>query len=94
MKEENIEKLINQPVDEDKPGLGQFYCVQCAKYFVDQTSLDSHLRGKNHKKRLKVLQEKPFTQEEAEFAAGHFYYVIKQQNTTTTTTTTTTKKIK
>ena len=27
MKEENKIKLENQPVDEDKPGLGQHYCI-------------------------------------------------------------------
>ena len=30
--EENAKKLNNQPIDEDKPGLGQFYCIYCARY--------------------------------------------------------------
>ncbi len=63
-------KLLNQPINEDLPGLGQFYCLQCAKYFVDKASLDHHTTGKNHKRRLKVLKDKPYTQEEAEAAAG------------------------
>jgi len=37
-------------VDEDKPGLGQFYCVSCARYFADQVSVDKHNEGKRHKK--------------------------------------------
>ena len=31
---ENTEKLLNQPLDEEKPGLGQFYCLHCSKYFI------------------------------------------------------------
>jgi bud site selection protein 20 len=34
MLEENTQKLNNQPVDEDKPGLGQFYCIPCARYLI------------------------------------------------------------
>ncbi len=30
MKPENAEKLLNQEVDVDKTGCGQFYCVHCA----------------------------------------------------------------
>ena len=29
MKPENAAKLEAQEVDEDLPGLGQFYCIQC-----------------------------------------------------------------
>ena len=36
MQPENTEKLLNQPLDEYKPGLGQYYCVPCAKYFVTE----------------------------------------------------------
>lgn len=37
---------------EDLPGLGQFYCVECAKWFEGENSLVQHRRGKNHKRRL------------------------------------------
>ena len=30
----NTVKLLNQEMDEYKPGLGQFYCVVCARYFI------------------------------------------------------------
>lgn len=30
LKPENLEKIKNQPLDPDKPGLGQNYCVECA----------------------------------------------------------------
>jgi hypothetical protein len=37
---------MNQPVDESLPGFGQFYCVQCARYFTDQNSLGAHIKTK------------------------------------------------
>ena len=27
---ETVDKLLNQAEDEDKAGLGQFYCIECA----------------------------------------------------------------
>ena len=33
---QNIIKFNNLEVDEDLPGLGQFYCVFCAKYFINK----------------------------------------------------------
>jgi bud site selection protein 20 len=36
---------------EDLPGLGQWYCVECAKWFEGENSLVTHRRGKNHKRR-------------------------------------------
>jgi bud site selection protein 20 len=35
LKPENKGKLENQNIDEDLPGLGQYYCIDCAKYFVN-----------------------------------------------------------
>jgi bud site selection protein 20 len=66
----NKEKLQKQPLDEDLPGQGQFYCVECARYFINGSSLSDHLKSKPHKKRLKELKETPYSQEEAERAAG------------------------
>jgi hypothetical protein len=37
-------------VDEDKPGLGQYYCVSCARYFADPASIEGHNQSKKHKK--------------------------------------------
>lgn len=37
---------------EDLPGLGRFYCVECAKWFEGEHSLVQHRRGKNHKRRF------------------------------------------
>ena len=36
---------------EDLPGLGQWYCVECAKWFESEHSMQQHTRGKNHKRR-------------------------------------------
>ena len=36
---------------EDLPGLGRWYCVECAKWFEGEHSLVQHRRGKNHKRR-------------------------------------------
>ena len=37
---------------EDLPGLGEWYCVECAKWFEGEHNLVQHQRGKNHKRRL------------------------------------------
>lgn len=67
-------QLINQPVDLDKPGFAQFYCVHCAKYFIDDTAMQAHFRTKVHKRRLKALETEPYTIEESERAAGRGSY--------------------
>lgn len=36
---------------EDLPGLGQHYCVECAKWFESEYNLNAHRMGKNHKRR-------------------------------------------
>lgn len=56
--------------DEQLPGGGNFYCQSCDKYFINQLTLDIHLRTKNHKKREKLLKETPYTHKEAEAAGG------------------------
>ncbi|CAH8582874.1 unnamed protein product [Schistosoma bovis] len=72
LKEENFAKRVIEATepDEDKPGLGQFFCIFCDKYFIDQITLDLHKKQKPHKRRLKSLDEPPHTQEDADLAAG------------------------
>lgn len=67
---ESVQRLKNQPVDETKPGLGQYYCVECAKYFETQPTLDHHTKSKVHKRRVRALKIRPYTTLEAEAAAG------------------------
>ncbi|XP_032900810.1 zinc finger protein 593 [Amblyraja radiata] len=75
MKPENASKLLHQTADCDVTGNAQFYCLHCARYFIDQRSLKEHFRTKVHKRRLKKLREEPYTQEEAERAAGMGSYI-------------------
>ncbi|RUS18431.1 hypothetical protein BC937DRAFT_88782 [Endogone sp. FLAS-F59071] len=70
LKPDNAAKLTNQPIDADIPGLGQHYCISCAKHFTNSVALSDHYRGKNHKRRLKQLKDEPYTQKEAEAAVG------------------------
>ncbi|KAI1847699.1 hypothetical protein JX265_009128 [Neoarthrinium moseri] len=55
---------------EDLPGLGKWYCTECAKWFDTESSMVLHQKGKPHKRRVKQLKEEPYTQKEAEAAAG------------------------
>ena len=70
MEPENSEKLLNQDLDEYKPGLGQFYCLTCARYFISEKIMQEHFKTKAHKKRMKVLKDIPYSHEEAERAGG------------------------
>lgn len=63
-------ELLNQNIDLDKPGFAQFYCLHCAKYFIDDHSMQAHFRTKVHKRRLKALELEPYSIEESERAAG------------------------
>ncbi|TIA83313.1 hypothetical protein E3P98_00849 [Wallemia ichthyophaga] len=67
---ENKAKLENQPLDESLPGLGQHYCVECARYFESDVSLSAHQKTKVHRRRLKNLKEPAYTQAEADAAVG------------------------
>ncbi|CAN6459097.1 unnamed protein product [Victoria cruziana] len=62
---------VPRPLDEDFPGMGQFYCLHCDRYFANSSVRDEHFRTKRHKKRLKqMMGPAPHTQLDAELAAG------------------------
>jgi len=63
-------QFTTSKAQEDLPGLGQFYCIECAKWFEAENSLVTHRKGKGHKRRLKALKDEPYTQKEAEAAVG------------------------
>lgn len=56
--------------EEDLPGLGKWYCVECARWFEGESSLVKHKRAKTHKRRVKALEGGPYTQKEADAAVG------------------------
>jgi len=66
----HLEEYKNAKPAEDLPGLGQFYCVECAKFFESEHSMVTHRKGSTHKRQLKALKEKPYSQMEAEAAIG------------------------
>ncbi|XP_056413438.1 zinc finger protein 593 [Hyla sarda] len=70
LRPENAHRLLKQEIDYSLPGNAQHYCIHCARYFVDLKTLKEHFKTKVHKRRLKQLKEEPYTQEEAERAAG------------------------
>ncbi|CCI42927.1 unnamed protein product [Albugo candida] len=69
-----LESQQNKPlkfeIDEDLPGLGQYYCTPCARHFIDATTRDLHVRTKVHKRRLKDVRQEQYTQREADLGAG------------------------
>ncbi|KAF9480361.1 hypothetical protein BDN70DRAFT_832967 [Pholiota conissans] len=66
----NRAALEAQPINYELPGLGQHYCVECAKYYETDSALQSHWKSKVHKRRLKELRVPAYTIEESERAAG------------------------
>lgn len=49
----NIEKVKKEKtqLDEDLPGLGQYYCISCARYFMKDNILQEHFKTKSHKRK-------------------------------------------
>eukprot|EP00052_Salpingoeca_macrocollata_P000911 m.22959 g.22959 ORF g.22959 m.22959 type:complete len:158 (+) comp10964_c1_seq2:647-1120(+) len=78
---ENVKELIHFKADGDLPGLGQFYCIHCARHFVDDVALQGHLKSSIHKRRVRQLKDEPYTQAEADAAGGLGQYVKKGQVT-------------
>jgi len=75
LSEGKVEKLLAQEIDYDKAGLAQFYCVHCAKDFINTRAFQDHVKSKPHKRRLHALKTEPYTVEEANRAAGMGSYV-------------------
>ncbi|KAJ5935005.1 Zinc finger protein bud20 [Penicillium verhagenii] len=55
---------------EDLPGLGQHFCIECSKWFESEYNMKAHTKGKNHKRRLRILKEEPHSQKIAEAVVG------------------------
>eukprot|EP00928_Gymnodinium_smaydae_P034374 TRINITY_DN24377_c0_g1_i1.p2 TRINITY_DN24377_c0_g1~~TRINITY_DN24377_c0_g1_i1.p2 ORF type:complete len:120 (+),score=32.14 TRINITY_DN24377_c0_g1_i1:76-435(+) len=59
------------PEDEDLPGMGQFYCIACSRYFQSAEVKAKHDKSKLHKRRLKKAEDDPHTQKDADAAVGY-----------------------
>uniref|UniRef100_A0A8C9KD36 Zinc finger protein 593 n=1 Tax=Panthera tigris altaica TaxID=74533 RepID=A0A8C9KD36_PANTA len=70
---------VPSPNPQQDSGGGLHRCLACARYFVDSTTLKTHFRSKDHKKRGLQLSVEPYSQEEAERAAGMGSYVPPQR---------------
>lgn len=66
----HLEQYVETKAPEDLPGFGQWYCVECSKWYESEVNLTAHKKGKPHKRRVKQLKEEPYTQHEAEAAVG------------------------
>merc|ERR1711884_781105 len=76
-------KLQNQPKNLDLPGLGQHYCIVTDKYFNSAKALESHMRGKSYKQKVKSLaKDKPYSHKEADSVAGMGSYIKKDHQVT------------
>lgn len=56
--------------DEDAPGGGAHFCVECSRHCISAVALEEHRATKSHKRQLKTVAEKQYTQAEADAAAG------------------------
>ncbi|CAG2166364.1 unnamed protein product [Oppiella nova] len=60
----------DEDIDYDLPANGQHVCQHCDRYFIDEKAFKDHNKSKAHKKRVRLLRDEPYSQEEAERAAG------------------------
>eukprot|EP00658_Telonema_sp_P-2_P020677 TRINITY_DN18194_c0_g1_i2.p1 TRINITY_DN18194_c0_g1~~TRINITY_DN18194_c0_g1_i2.p1 ORF type:complete len:129 (-),score=42.56 TRINITY_DN18194_c0_g1_i2:552-938(-) len=56
--------------DPDLPAGGAFYCVETDRHFITAEALEAHKKTKGYKRRVKELEKEPYTQKEADWAAG------------------------
>lgn len=73
------DEMLNQDVDFEQPGFAQNYCIHCAKYFIDERAMKDHFKTKVHKRRLKALEDEPYSVAESERAAGHGSYTAHKK---------------
>ncbi len=57
-------------LDPDLPGGGHFYCISCARHFITRVAMETHVKSKGHKQRVKTLKDTPYSHKEAHRAAG------------------------
>ena len=47
----HLERFQETKAAEDLPGLGEHYCIECAKWFDGDVNYRSHLKGSKHRRR-------------------------------------------
>jgi len=47
----HLERFKDTKLPEDLPGLGEFYCTECAKWFESDANYVSHKKGSQHRRR-------------------------------------------
>lgn len=65
----NLVKQLERK-DVDKVGKGEHFCMPCDRFFMNANDIEKHERSKPHKKRLKILSEPQYSQNEADAAGG------------------------
>lgn len=68
--ERHLEQYTETKAAEELPGFGQWYCIECSKWYESELNFTAHKKGKPHKRRVKQLKEEPYSQAEAEAAVG------------------------
>lgn len=76
----HLEQHTEQFAREDLPAFGDYYCIECAKWYESETNFKSHQKSKPHKRRVKALKEEPYSQKEAEAAAGYGNALNKKED--------------
>lgn len=61
---------IKTAFNDSLPGMGQFYCPTCDKYFINELTLSQHKKTKVHRRCLQELKTGGWTPEDAVRAAG------------------------
>ena len=56
---------------DELPAGGAFYCVECSKWYESETNFVAHEKGSKHRRRVRDLKADPYSQKEAEAAAGY-----------------------
>jgi bud site selection protein 20 len=56
--------------DEDAPGGGEAFCVECSRHFISAAVLEAHSKTRDHRRMLKLVAEPQYTQREADAGAG------------------------
>ena len=75
----HLEQFHETQVPEELPAFGDFYCVPCAKFYESDANYKAHLKAKPHKRRLKAMKEEPYSQKEAEAAAGYGHVLVSKK---------------